>query len=845
MEGTDPFNWTVNQVCGFFQHDAQEYLRRIANGPQLPALPSFLEGLRANDVTGLVLLTSVGSNDLRDEFGIPSFGHRGALLYCINELRKASSAYQGKSGKRDDRNILGLAPPTGHQDAGETSAADEPASDRVRSGEHQVEDQHGRKRRKLEIPVGAPLSHFTPTSSSEIGYFGNSSIPVDTLAFSKTGLGREIEYDAPAELTGGGACNGIETTAHNFQFQSLPKPGGELHYVYRQTRHMLRQDPIRLVRQGRTALALMPYRQNLTTTAGKVQSAMVVQYADTNDSPVAMRENVELLSYNGEYNGIAQKSLPDHCDYLEKKYGRNGQSEDGEASDGDSISSAAFDRMQAEISADWEEEQLAAKAARTKALPKADVETVVNDKVQGFKQSLRDRKQPRREAQSSSVWRMGKGSNAKRLDLVAGANTKIDCLSRRLSEQMSHIVRAECQTREQVEALCEAMEATVTDVEEEEWKIKVWQRSRRPDHVVHHAPKSLTRPVTQPSQSVSPSSLEAEDRSSMDVGGTTANGKHDQVPIPRQDSPMDHGRNERGDSDNLDQTSKVNGLTNEEVIRQDDSVSTYATNKPGAQKEEEGPPLMLQLEDDGLRRSAGSKRLMIDLTTDSDSDDVVGTPRSRRRRKVEYSSQVIVAQHKAKERQQRYRAAELHHHDRQGLPEMTIRDGLHLPIDLLKPAPFAHHIHPAIASRMKEHQIRGVRFMWRELTAGAETNEEGQGCVLAHAMGLGKTMQTITLLVALTDAARSTDPLIRSQLPTSLRQADVTHSNRSIRVLVLCPPALLQNWRSEIRQWAKNVSSLSFRSGLAAWRLEKIVDGLRARKVCTGIESALSLGQGE
>lgn len=44
-----------------------------------------------------------------------------------------------------------------------------------------------------------------------------------------------------------------------------------------------------------------------------------------------------------------------------------------------------------------------------------------------------------------------------------------------------------------------------------------------------------------------------------------------------------------------------------------------------------------------------------------------------------------------------------------------------------------------IASKLKPHQVDGVRFMWRELL---DSDEGRQGCLLAHTMGLGKTIQT-------------------------------------------------------------------------------------------------------
>lgn len=48
------------------------------------------------------------------------------------------------------------------------------------------------------------------------------------------------------------------------------------------------------------------------------------------------------------------------------------------------------------------------------------------------------------------------------------------------------------------------------------------------------------------------------------------------------------------------------------------------------------------------------------------------------------------------------------------------------------------HVNDDIARRIKPHQIEGVRFMWNQLVTD---EKEMQGCLLAHTMGLGKTMQ--------------------------------------------------------------------------------------------------------
>jgi SNF2 family DNA or RNA helicase len=47
------------------------------------------------------------------------------------------------------------------------------------------------------------------------------------------------------------------------------------------------------------------------------------------------------------------------------------------------------------------------------------------------------------------------------------------------------------------------------------------------------------------------------------------------------------------------------------------------------------------------------------------------------------------------------------------------------------------YLDPRIGLLVKPHQLDGIQFMWRELIK----DEKQQGCLLAHTMGLGKTMQ--------------------------------------------------------------------------------------------------------
>ncbi|KAK4157887.1 hypothetical protein C8A00DRAFT_11284 [Chaetomidium leptoderma] len=100
------------------------------------------------------------------------------------------------------------------------------------------------------------------------------------------------------------------------------------------------------------------------------------------------------------------------------------------------------------------------------------------------------------------------------------------------------------------------------------------------------------------------------------------------------------------------------------------------------------------------------------------------------------------------------------------------------------------YVNDHIGARIKDHQIDGVRFMWNQVVVDSSVR---QGCLLAHTMGLGKTMQVITLLVVIAESSVSSDESIRSQIPKSLRES---------KTLILCPPSLVDNWHEELQMWA-------------------------------------------
>ncbi|CAH1986403.1 unnamed protein product [Acanthoscelides obtectus] len=90
-------------------------------------------------------------------------------------------------------------------------------------------------------------------------------------------------------------------------------------------------------------------------------------------------------------------------------------------------------------------------------------------------------------------------------------------------------------------------------------------------------------------------------------------------------------------------------------------------------------------------------------------------------------------------------------------------------------------VHKHFISKLKPHQANGVRFMWDACFESLDRcDKEGSGCILAHCMGLGKTLQVITLSHTL-----------------------LTHSKKTgvSRVMVVCPINTVLNWKAEFKQW--------------------------------------------
>ncbi|XP_045502315.1 uncharacterized protein LOC123699410 [Colias croceus] len=122
----------------------------------------------------------------------------------------------------------------------------------------------------------------------------------------------------------------------------------------------------------------------------------------------------------------------------------------------------------------------------------------------------------------------------------------------------------------------------------------------------------------------------------------------------------------------------------------------------------------------------------------------------------------------------------------EGVNVVVINDELCLEYDFENNLPVAG-VHKFFTQVMKAHQYEGVKFMWDacfESVSRVASGDPGGGCILAHCMGLGKTLQVLALLHTVL-----THPMLNMK-----------------RVLVCCPLSTVLNWVDEIHKWIDPVT---------------------------------------
>lgn len=120
-----------------------------------------------------------------------------------------------------------------------------------------------------------------------------------------------------------------------------------------------------------------------------------------------------------------------------------------------------------------------------------------------------------------------------------------------------------------------------------------------------------------------------------------------------------------------------------------------------------------------------------------------------------------------------------------------------------------------LKENLKSHQVDGCQFMWdctiesvtqvgNKFTLGS--NAKGHGCILAHCMGLGKTLQSIALMHTL-----------------------YTHEYLGLtKFMVLAPLNVCENWGIEVDKWTGSLGQ-----PLSSWNLQGCTDYKERLDLCT------------
>jgi len=115
-------------------------------------------------------------------------------------------------------------------------------------------------------------------------------------------------------------------------------------------------------------------------------------------------------------------------------------------------------------------------------------------------------------------------------------------------------------------------------------------------------------------------------------------------------------------------------------------------------------------------------------------------------------------------------------------------------------------IDPVLSSKLRPHQVEGVKFLYRCSTG--MTDENAFGCIMADEMGLGKTVRPRPLALPRSAKRSRSCSLPRAQqlqcialMWTLLRQSPLPNKPSIDKAIVVCPSSLVKNWANELTKW--------------------------------------------
>ncbi|KAM7539528.1 hypothetical protein Aperf_G00000036473 [Anoplocephala perfoliata] len=182
-----------------------------------------------------------------------------------------------------------------------------------------------------------------------------------------------------------------------------------------------------------------------------------------------------------------------------------------------------------------------------------------------------------------------------------------------------------------------------------------------------------------------------------------------------------------------------------------------------------------------------------------DADDVDGKKGRRKIRKIlkdkRLSSETKNAEALERERRKRLEERQkLYNSIYEDNSEGSASKSSRLVLDFKKDSEEALvEVHPDLVRHLKPHQVQAVRFLYDNIIESVDEHKENRsrlsGAILAHCMGLGKTLSTIAFVHTL----------------MTQKEADLGINT----CLILCPVNTLLNWVREWRHWMPGDSEVN------------------------------------
>uniref|UniRef100_A0A670YTZ5 Transcriptional regulator ATRX n=1 Tax=Pseudonaja textilis TaxID=8673 RepID=A0A670YTZ5_PSETE len=198
-------------------------------------------------------------------------------------------------------------------------------------------------------------------------------------------------------------------------------------------------------------------------------------------------------------------------------------------------------------------------------------------------------------------------------------------------------------------------------------------------------------------------------------------------------------------------------------------------------------------------RRKGIKSVYIDVCSNSEDDDnddskSPGKGRKKIRKIIKDDKLRRETQNALKEEEERRKRIAEREREREKLREVIELEDTHLKCPITTKLVLDEdeetkepllQVHRNIVTKLKPHQVDGVQFMWDCCCESLKKtkNSSGSGCILAHCMGLGKTLQVVSFLHTI---------LLSDKL--DFRTA-----------LVVCPLNTALNWMNEFEKWQEGL----------------------------------------